>query len=167
MIRSAGQPCVRLFSRLVLFFVITVQVAAVRNRSTKWPHPVLQLESEREPGDDGEAHSAFTKWMITQPGRCQVPLLLLLPLPPEKSSCLVQQPFLLEILFIYHWIALPITLCWQSLPGLCLQAHFWEWMKCYIYVPHRAVGVTALQYIITASQLFVCLFVCFVTKWQV
>lgn len=62
---SAGQPSVRLFSGLVLFFVITVQVAAVKSRSTKWPHPVLQLESEREPSDDGEAHFAFTKRMIT------------------------------------------------------------------------------------------------------
>lgn len=32
---SAGQPSVRLFSGLVLFFVITVQVAAVKSRSTK------------------------------------------------------------------------------------------------------------------------------------
>lgn len=63
---SAGQPSVRLFSGLVLFFVITVQVAAVKSRSTKWPHPVLQLESERESSDDGEAHFAFTNDNITR-----------------------------------------------------------------------------------------------------
>lgn len=33
--RSTGQPSVRLFSGLVLFFVITVQVAALGSRSTK------------------------------------------------------------------------------------------------------------------------------------
>lgn len=63
--RSTGQPSVRLFSGLVLFFVITVQVAALGSRSTKWPYPVLQLESEREPSDDGEAHFALTKQIIT------------------------------------------------------------------------------------------------------
>lgn len=33
--RSTGQPSVRLFSGLVLFLVITLQVAALGSRSTK------------------------------------------------------------------------------------------------------------------------------------
>lgn len=45
---SAGQPGKRLFSGSVLFFVITVQVAALSSGSIKPPQPVLQLESERE-----------------------------------------------------------------------------------------------------------------------
>lgn len=45
---STGQPGKRLFSGAVLFFVITVQVAALSGGSIKPPQPVLQLESERD-----------------------------------------------------------------------------------------------------------------------
>lgn len=62
--RSTGQPSKRLFSGLVLFFVITVQVAALSSGSIKRPQPVLQLESEREPSDGGGAHFAFSRQII-------------------------------------------------------------------------------------------------------
>lgn len=57
--RSTGQPSKRLFSGLVLFFVITVQVAALSSGSIKRPQPVLQLESEREPSDGGWSPLCF------------------------------------------------------------------------------------------------------------
>lgn len=67
---STGQPSNRLFSGLVLFFVITVQVAALSSGSIKRPQPVLQLEREREASDG--AHFAFSRRII-------IPAALLLP----------------------------------------------------------------------------------------
>lgn len=48
-----GPAGARLFRGLVLFLVITVQVAALHRRSTEWPLPVLQLQCERGPGVGG------------------------------------------------------------------------------------------------------------------
>lgn len=58
---STGQPSKRLFSGSVLFFVITVQVAALSSGSIKPPQPVLQLESERDASGGGGANSAFSR----------------------------------------------------------------------------------------------------------
>lgn len=62
--RSTGQPSKRLSSGLVLFFVITVQVAALSSGSMKRPQPVLQLESEREASAGAGARFAFSRQMI-------------------------------------------------------------------------------------------------------
>lgn len=137
MTRSTGQPSRRLFSGSVLFFVITVQVAPVSSRSTKWPYP--QLEREREPSDDAEAHFAFTKWMITHPGRCQVPLLLLL-LPPMKNRT-VPGPATLKLHF---YIKLFSQLCRADTRSHCLdyinRQHFLENEWSATFIQHFGVA---------------------------
>lgn len=74
--RSTGQPSKRLFSGLVLFFVITVQVAALSSGSIERPQPVLQLESEREPSDGGRA-LCFSRQIIIRAA---------LPLPAQQRQ---------------------------------------------------------------------------------
>ena len=135
MTESTAQPGASLFSGLVLFFVITVQVAAVKGRSTQWPYPVLQLESEREPSDDSETH--FTKWLITHPARCQVPLLLLLR-PPMKNkrvpglTILSQRNDLFTLLycFLYYAVRTNLIALWITLTGHILLS---DWSAALMY----------------------------------
>lgn len=78
---STGQPGKRLFSGLLLFLVITVQVAALSSGSITRPQTVLQLESEREASDGGAVLSAEDH------PRCAPPTWQLPTASSEKPRC--------------------------------------------------------------------------------